>query len=282
MSSLPFLASNLVQGDHGCWFSNVSEQVSYPSKGNEACFSVEDDSFWFQHRNRFISHVVQSYPPGGPLFDVGGGNGYVAAGLAAQGLDVVLVEPGRIGAENARKRGLRYVISATLESAGFMPGSISAVGLFDVLEHVDGDVAFLRMLHSLLVPDGKLYLTVPAHEWLWSAEDDAAGHVRRYTLNSLMAKLQLAGFSVDFKSYMFAFLPVPLLFFRTLPSRLGLRRPLEEERMRQDHVRTGWGRVLVQKCLNAELRLVHGGRTIPWGTSCIVAARKKASPLSNS
>jgi hypothetical protein len=46
--------------------------------------------------------------------------------------------------------------------------------------------------------------------------------------------------------------------------------------MRQDHVRTGRGRALVQTCLNAELRLVHRGRTIPWGTSCIVAARKNS------
>lgn len=274
MSSLPFLAENLVQGDDGCWFANASEHVSYPEEGNEACFRVEDDSFWFRHRNRFITHIVQSFPPDGPIFDVGGGNGYVAAGLAAHGLDVVLVEPGRTGAMNARRRGLKHVICATLESAGFRPGSIPAVGLFDVLEHVEGDVAFLKTLHSLLRPKGRLYLTVPAYNWLWSVEDDAAGHARRYTLGSLTANLQLAGFGVDFKSYMFAFLPVPVFLCRTLPSKIGSRQPLEAERMKQEHTQHGWGRALIENLLSAELSLVRRGRGIPWGTTCIVAARK--------
>jgi hypothetical protein len=46
-------------------------EISYPVKGNEACFEVEDQSFWFRHRNDCIRELVRSFPPrgGGPIYE---------------------------------------------------------------------------------------------------------------------------------------------------------------------------------------------------------------------
>src|SRR5690606_21548140 len=123
--------------------------------------------------------------PGGPIFDIGGGNGFVARGLAAAGFPAVVIEPGPTGARNAQARGLSPVVCAALDDAGFLPGSVPAAGLFDVLEHIEDDLGAMATLSALLPPGGRVYLTVPAYQWLWSSEDELGGHHRRYTRASL-------------------------------------------------------------------------------------------------
>jgi SAM-dependent methyltransferase len=57
--------------------------------------------------------------------------------------------------------------------------------LFDVLEHIADEDAFLTALRFHLAPAGKVILNVPAGPWAYSAYDRAAGHVRRYSARSL-------------------------------------------------------------------------------------------------
>src|SRR5580704_15864919 len=65
--------SNLEQSAEGGWHSRSQSTVSYPEWGNQACFDIEDSSFWFQHRNVCILEALSQYPPPGPLFDIGAG-----------------------------------------------------------------------------------------------------------------------------------------------------------------------------------------------------------------
>jgi SAM-dependent methyltransferase len=67
------------------------------------------------------------------------------------------------------------------------------VCLFDVLEHIQDDVNALRSIRSLLKSRGKLLLTVPAHQWLWSAHDHQLHHVRRYTASTLKRCFEAGG-----------------------------------------------------------------------------------------
>ena len=198
--------------EDGIYYASESEAISYPEEGNEACFEVEDQSFWFRHRNDCIRELVRNFPPKekGPIFDVGGGNGFVAKGLMDAGWDVVLVEPGPSGARNAKKRGLEHVICGTTHSAGFKNSTLPAIGVFDVVEHIEDDLGFLLHLRDLLKPGGMLYLTVPAYKFLWSHEDVNAGHFRRYTLASMKMKLLEAGLEPIFETYIFGFLTLPV------------------------------------------------------------------------
>lgn len=272
---LGVIGTNLVQGEDGIWYARSQANISYPEEGNLNCLALEADSFWFKHRNRCIQSVVERFSPPGTLFDVGGGNGYVALGLQQAGIPVVLVEPGREGVQNARRRGVEQLICSTLEGAGFLPGSLPAVGAFDVLEHIEDDCGFLAAVYQRLVPGGTLYLTVPAFQGLWSADDDYAGHYRRYTLNNLRFRLERVGFQVTFLSYIFFMLPLPIWLGRSLPTRLGLRKQEEWDRYQAEHsTQPGLvGRVL-DRLLGFELKLLRGGKSIPVGGSCLVAARK--------
>jgi hypothetical protein len=200
----------------------MKNKISYPKEGNDLCFKLEDNSFWFKHRNNCIIEVVKKYVSDKVFFDIGGGNGFTAKYLEDNGIPTCLVEPGIQGCLNAKTRGLSNIVCSTLENASFKINSLPAIGLFDVIEHIENDVAFLNMINTYCQPGGFVFITVPAYQFLWSKEDKDAGHFRRYTLQSIKNKLKKSGFETIYSTYIFSFLILPILFFRTIPSMLGL------------------------------------------------------------
>ena len=66
----------------------------------------------------------------------------------------------------------------------------------NVLEHLEPDVEVLERFYSVLEPSGHCVIVVPANPWLYTPMDAELGHVRRYTRESLRAKMEEAGFEV--------------------------------------------------------------------------------------
>jgi SAM-dependent methyltransferase len=266
------LPAQLERAEDGIWYAREREPVSYLEEGNEVCFELEENSFWFQHRADCLKSVVRRFPPAGPIFDIGGGNGFVSRSLIDAGFDAVLVEPGETGARNAARRGIQTVICATLATAKFSPSSIPAVGIFDVLEHVEDAAGFLEEIARCLQPEGRLYITVPAFPWLWSDDDVAAGHYRRYTLATLNRAVKAAGFAPLYSTYLFSPLPLPLLLMRCLPSLFGKRALPRKTYSGLHRQRARW---LTDRIWAAERNCIDAGRAIPFGSSCLLVAEKR-------
>jgi hypothetical protein len=148
------------------------------------------------------------------------------------------------------------------------------------VEHIEHDVAFLRSMRNLLVPGGRLYLTVPAFGCLWSQEDDVAGHFRRYTATSIRQTLLDAGFEVEFLTGLFRFLPPAILLLRALPYRLGFRRSRDTaQQVVRDHVvRRGLTASILDALLLAERRNLERGRSMRFGGSWLVVAGNPDRP----
>ncbi|MBL4711664.1 MAG: class I SAM-dependent methyltransferase [Gammaproteobacteria bacterium] len=277
MIDIQEISTGLQLGNNGIWYSKDIESISYPSESNDTCFIIEENSFWFKHRNNCITSVAKSYPPenNGTIFDIGGGNGFVSLGLAKSGFDVVLVEPGAAGATNAKQRGLSNVICATTNTAKFKPQSLPAVGLFDVIEHIEDDVNFLKSVRAIMKTNARLYVTVPSYRFLWSAEDIAAGHFRRYNLNAISKVLQSAGFQVEFSSYIFRFLPLPVYLLRTLPYKLGLSKTEQvSNTTSRDHaVKGGAGVSIFNTLLQSEINNLNNQKAMSFGGSCLLVAK---------
>lgn len=277
------LSSKLRKAGDGIWYAPDVQIVSYPSEGNDNCFAVESTSWWFKHRNDCIVSLVEAFlpPSRGCIFDIGGGNGFVAQGLAEAGIEVALVEPGLAGARNAKARGIDNVVCATIDTAGFAPDSLPAVGLFDVIEHIEDDVGFLQGICGILRNDGRLYATVPAYQWLWSDEDIKAGHYRRYTRERICEVLLKAGFEVEFSTYFFRFLPLPILLLRALPHRLGLTRKLApEDAAGKDHD-SGASSGAIDSLLRPELKKIRARKSMAFGGSCLLVAKPLKAAIDN-
>ncbi len=269
-------ATNILEKD-GIYFCKNNSAVSYPEDGNQNCFIIEDNSFWFRHRNNCISESVKKYSKDKVFFDIGGGNGFVSMGLNKSGIETVVVEPGIQGCVNAKSRGLENILCATLQDADFNKESIESAGLFDVVEHIEDDVEFLKILSEYLKKGAKLYITVPSFNWLWSNEDNFAGHYRRYTLKSMKKVLEKAGYEIEYSTYIFSILPLPVMLFRCLPYRLGLAKKSEDlsKNEKEHKERKGILSGLLNRIWNWEINKIKKNKRIFFGGSCFVVAKKK-------
>ena len=279
MNPLNFF-NHLTLGKDGIYHAGKSDSLSYPNTGNALCFEVEDKSFWFRHRNSCIIQLISNYPPHikGPIFDIGGGNGCVAKSILDSGWDVVLVEPGPSGAKNAKKRGIPHVVCATTHTAQLKQGTLPAIGVFDVVEHIEDDVDFLQNLWKLLAPGGMLYLTVPSYKFLWSQEDNNAGHFHRYSLKQIEKKVSNIGFEIFYSTYIFQWIVVAVGLFRALPYRCGFRPQSKDKsaQFQKDHVlKKGFSFNLLSSLLKQERSKVAKKLKLPFGGSCMLAARKE-------
>ena len=107
MLNLFEIANNLTENEQGVWSSINTMTCSYPEDSANRYFAVEDDSFWFRHRNDAIIAAVKKFPADGFILDVGGANGCVTLGLKNSGFEVILLDPNIKGLRNAKKRGLQ-------------------------------------------------------------------------------------------------------------------------------------------------------------------------------
>lgn len=173
---------------------------------------------------------------------------------------------------------MQTVVCATSDTAAIRPGSVSAIGLFDVIEHQPNDVEFLDGMAAHLCEAGLVYATVPAYQWLWSSADVKAGHFRRYTRSALGQAFDHAGFDVVFVSHIFRWLPLPMWLFRCLPERIGLRaRSAERSDTGTEHQTDGSSRLrkIIDRVLASESVRITGGRPLAFGASILVVARRR-------
>jgi len=262
-------------GLDGIWVHDDVPEVSYPDDGNDGCFQLEEHSFWFRHRNKVIESLVGRFANHSTFFDVGGGNGFVSKGLQNAGYDVVLVEPGAHGVRNGRSRGIKNVVQSVWSPQTVNTGVAAAVGLFDVVEHIEDDLQFLQGVYETLAPDGLVFITVPAFTLLWSSEDVHAGHFRRYRLSQLRALLQKAGFRIEFSSYFFCPLTLPIFLVRSIPSFIGLRTEVDPATTTREHVQnSGLAGRIMGRILSWEASRIAAGKSVPFGSSCLIVGRK--------
>src|SRR5262249_50690451 len=139
-----------------------------------------------------------------------------------------------------------------------------------VVEHIEDDHAFLSAVSRVLAPGGHFLVTVPAYRWLWSNEDDFAGHFRRYNLRGLRRSLEKAGLKWVYGTYIFGALTLPIFLLRVLPYRLGLAGK-GGENPEKEH---GKNSRLIDLALAPELTAIRAGMRFPFGSSCLAVARK--------
>jgi SAM-dependent methyltransferase len=122
--------------------------------------------------------------------DFGAGSGTFALPLRAKGFQITCVEPDKLLLERLRAAGLEAYHSLDQ----ITDQSCEYVYSLNVLEHIEDDGLILRQIYRKLIPGGRLFIYVPAFNLLYSSMDIKVGHLRRYNLQSMLKKINIAGF----------------------------------------------------------------------------------------
>lgn len=265
---------------------------SYSADHFAPLFAAEDRHFWFRARNRCLRALIRSLPdfPGiSRVLEVGCGNGAVLKMLhdLFPGKTVVGMELFGEGLEHARRRCDALLVRGDARRSPFRH-TFDLIGAFDVVEHLEEDEAILTHLHGALRPNGHLLVTVPAHQTLWSYFDEAAHHCRRYSRGELAAKLDRAGFQVQYLTEFMSWLWVPMWIKRRLVGEYRQRAHRNHDGAQTDRQREAETDLNVPAAINAafdmalrpEAWMMARHLRIPVGTSlCAWAtARDSESP----
>ena len=118
-------------------------------------------------------------------------------------------------------RGMRRIARSDAAQLPFADCSFSTVSALDTVEHYALPGQLLHEIHRVLQPDGRLVVTVPAFQWMWSYADHLLGHYRRYTRPALEHDLTEAGFAIERITYFHSWLLPIAWVFRKVRSLLG-------------------------------------------------------------
>jgi len=157
----------------------------------------------FISRKRLIHRLVKAIRPHRTL-DIGCGSGLITKVLAEASTEVLAVDVSeqavRVSRGNLGKATnvlLKVVdVFQSRDAISDWSGSFDLVVLSEVLEHMQDDDGALNIVRQLLRERSWLLLSVPGDPKLWNAEDEQAGHVRRYTREELCRKLTEHGFQI--------------------------------------------------------------------------------------
>jgi SAM-dependent methyltransferase len=155
--------------------------------------------WWYVARRKILADLIRreaELPDNARILEVGCGTGHNFEMLKGFGrLDALEVD-GEARALSSKRLGHAVGDAPLPELTGVPDRSYDLIALLDVLEHVDNRTESLASMARKLTPNGKILVTVPAYQWMWSAHDRAHHHKLRYSRKALRRDAEAAGLRV--------------------------------------------------------------------------------------
>ena len=184
--------------------------------------ALDQRHWWYRARREVVAALIRRLAPtpvNARVLEIGCGTGHNIAMLGEFGT-VDALEVDEAARSIAEQRLGREAMSAPLpELTGVGERHYDLVGAFDVIEHIDDDAAAVASIAKRLKPGGKFVMTVPAHQWMWSAHDVVNHHQRRYSKAALRQLLEASPLRLEALGY-FNSLLFPLAVGQRLASKV--------------------------------------------------------------
>ena len=149
---------------------------------------LDDRHWWYRARREIIADLIRRegrLPGDAAILEIGCGTGHNLAMLSQFGHVEGLELDDEARALSEKRLGRKIMSSPLPELAEVPDGHYYLIGAFDVIEHIDDDQAALASIATKLKPGGTFMMTVPAHQWMWTAHDTVNHHKRRYSKRGL-------------------------------------------------------------------------------------------------
>jgi SAM-dependent methyltransferase len=186
-----------------------------------AFLELEERHWWMRGRRRVYLGLLEHALSGARVhraLDLGAGMGAFLPGLSKIAEQVVYTDVSSESLATCRQRGFTRGALASGYSLPFADASFGLVCMFDALEHIEDDARAMREVARILEPGGRVFVSVPAYQFLYANNDRIAQHFRRYTRRSLRRAFEQAGLAVERNTHANVF-----LFPAILPAVLGIK-----------------------------------------------------------
>lgn len=244
---------------------------------------VGADHWWFEGRRQVVQTVIGEYLPTSPvgapdrpsIIDIGCGTGAMLGMLGTFG-SVTGLEMFEEAVEICRAEYGDAVDMRIGKIPDDLPadGSFDVACAFDVVEHIEDDLAAVQRIYDTVRPGGLFISAVPAFPILWGDQDVLSHHFRRYRRKPYEQLLRDGGFTVERSTYFNTWLFPPAAAVR-IGNRIVRRKDaepksdLELSSARLDKVLT---RVFASE------RHVVRRHSLPFGVSLLAIARRPLDP----
>jgi len=254
------------------------------TRAYEQFLHLEHAHWWFRGRRRVYLGLLEGHlghdRPARTL-DLGCGMGGFMAGLGQLGSGGGQVigsdmDPGSLA--RCAQRGFEPVVVSNGYALPFAAESFDLVCLFDALEHIPDDARAMQEVARVLKPGGRVFLSVPAYQFLYANNDRIAQHQRRYTRKRLAHAIESGGLQVERNTHSNVFL-FPLI----LPMVLAIKaiEMLLPRRTEREHTNLS---LRIPRFLHDCLYGVFAAELpfsrrfdLPWGHSIAAIARRPAA-----
>jgi len=177
---------------------------------------LRENSYWWDiSRREIVKQAVNKnkLTAKSKILDAGCGEGTMLSFLQSKFPNSFGIDNSVYALEFCKKRGLSNLKLANLEKKiPFKNNFFNAIVCLEVIEHTNNDNNVVKEFYRVLKQGGKLFLTVPAYNFLWSKHDESIAHKRRYDRGQLKILLFQNDFKVITASYFFSFLLLPAIF----------------------------------------------------------------------
>jgi len=234
-------------------------------------YRAQTSLWWYRGMEKITRTVLDGYyRPGKALkiLDAGCGTGASLRMLGAYG-DVIAIDYSPVALTFCRRQAEARFVQGTVNRLPFGRNVFDLVTSFDVICCLGvNDESALGEYARVLKPGGRVFLRLPAYNWLRGAHDSAVDIRERYTAKLVKRRLKKAGLEVEHTGYANTFL---------FP--LAAAKRLSEPVFRSQHasdLTLNYGRLqrLFEAVLSSESLVTRFVR-LPFGLTVLAVARKQ-------
>jgi SAM-dependent methyltransferase len=240
----------------------------------EYLYSLEETYWWFVAMRTVTDTIIGSELSGDRLkiLDAGCGTGYNLAHYEKKGHEVYGLDVAPEAVDGVRKRGFQRNCQASVTDIPYRPEIFDIVFSFDVICQipVTAQRQAIEEMTRVLKPGGRLFVRVPAFEWLRSSHDADLHTAHRFSRAELRSKLEAAGLRVKFSSYANGLL-FPVVVVRRLLKKVGIGGGTDVKPLPRG---LRWVDPIFSRVLAAEAGLFRTGKSLPFGLSVVCYAVK--------
>ncbi len=240
----------------------------------ERIYKLQKADWWFgKSRNAIVISLLKKYfknTKGIKLLDIGCSEGAFLEFLEKENIDFSAIDIDETAIKICQERGYGDKVKyGSATNIPFEDASFDTVTALDVVEHIQDDKKVISEMKRVCKVGGHLLFIVPVHPWLWSSNDAAYHHVKRYRKSEIIGLVKSLNLQIEKITYFMSFL-FPFFVFVTYWKKIFQPHKIESNVVK---FIPRWFNIGLSGIMKLEKELLLN-YNLPFGSSIIVVARK--------